>query len=751
MQAGGFDFAGSQDPPNRARGLFAQRAAASGRGPPWHGQDHSAEWPADRGRWANGKLSVVVGSSPEFRRSSAHAAKDAVAARAVRHARYRRRRVGVGMVVVAIVIGSLVVSGAFAGSPGTATKRGRPGHARTLPAQSTRSDAAPPPAAESGTLPWQLPNPISRESVLEGAVLGTLLVSGGLTSTGASSNGVFALNSAGGALQPVGTLPVATHDVAGASLGGTSYLFGGGTGGPSATVQEVAGTSARVVGQLPRAHADAQAITVGRTIYLVGGYAGGSMDPDVLATTNGQTFTDVATLPVPVRYPAIASIGSMIYVFGGETLTGQPVDAIQVVDVARHRASLVGRLPEPLGGSVAADLAGTIYLAGGATAGGGRSGAIYAFEPVSGHLLAAGVLRTPVAYAGAATSDGHLWIVGGETAGGTLSAEVQMVVPNVSFGRAGEPGAGSPYFGDKLLIADRGNDRLLLVSDTGAILWQYPSAHAPPPPGGFYFPDDAFFIDHGTAIISNQEENETIVEIAYPSGKLLWQYGHPHHPGYAPGYLDNPDDAYLLKDGDISVADPVNCRALIINPATKTVVHQIGTPRVCEHQPPTFLGSPNGDTPLPDGNLLVSEINGSWIDEYTTSGQLVWDVQLPSVTYPSDPQPLGPDRYLVADYTNPGAFVEFNRAGQILYRYSPTSGPGELNLPSLVEQLPSGALMANDDHNDRIMAIDPGTGALVWQYGVDGQAGTSAGFLYKPDGFDILAPGGVTPTHTATG
>jgi hypothetical protein len=29
-----------------------------------------------------------------------------------------------------------------------------------------------------------------------------------------------------------------------------------------------------------------------------------------------------------------------------------------------------------------------------------------------------------------------------------------------------------------------------------------------------YFRDDAFFTDHGTAILSNQEQNETIIKIA---------------------------------------------------------------------------------------------------------------------------------------------------------------------------------------------------------------------------------------------
>ena len=325
-----------------------------------------------------------------------------------------------------------------------------------------------------------------------------------------------------------------------------------------------------------------------------------------------------------------------------------------------------------------------------------------------------------------------------------------MVRADRAFGVAGSPGAGSPFYGDKLLVADRGNDRLLLIDDTGKVIWTYPSRNAPPPPGGFYFPDDAFFIRHGTAIISNQEENDTIVEIGFPSGRVLFSYGHPRTPGAGPGYLNNPDDAYLLRNGDITAVDPKNCRVIVLDPNTKAVLDQIGTPGDCAHDPPSAVGSPNGDTPLSDGNLLVSEINGSWVDEYTTSGSLVWAVQLP-IGYPSDPQQIGPDRYLVADYESPGAVVEFNRAGQVLYRYQPASGPGELNHPSLVELLPSGVFMLNDDYNDRMVAIDPATGALVWQFGQTGAPGTATGLLNTPDGFDILGPGGTTPTHPATG
>jgi hypothetical protein len=65
--------------------------------------------------------------------------------------------------------------------------------------------------------------------------------------------------------------------------------------------------------------------------------------------------------------------------------------------------------------------------------------------------------------------------------------------------------------------------------------------------------------------------------------------------------------------------------------------------------------------------------------------------------------------------------------------------------------LPSGVFMANDDYNDRMVAIDPRTGALVWQYGVTGKPGTATGRLNIPDGFDVLGPNGSTPTHKATG
>lgn len=629
-------------------------------------------------------------------------------------------------------------------------------HPKATPSPPRSSPSATPfsaAAAESGVLPWSLSASLSREVVLSGPAPGQLTILGGLTGTGATTNVVSTLTTTSGALSNTGALTTPTHDASGAILAGKDTVFGGGVSASSASVQSLtggAGTAASI-GQLPQVRSDSASAMIGNTAYIVGGYDGAAFDPVVLSTSNGSSFQQVATLPVPVRYPAVASLGGRIYVFGGQTSNGQPADQIQVIEPARHTAQVVGRMPEPDTGAVAVLVGGTVYVAGGDTSvatGAAPISTIWAFDPASASLLVAGTLRAPVAHAGVAVLGTRAWIVGGENAHGPVTT-VQILTPNTNFGFAGQSGAGSPYFGGDLLIADSGSNQLLLLNSSSQVIWTYPSASAPAPSGGFVYPDDAFFADHGTAIVMNMEDYQEIIKIAYPSGKVLWTYGHPGVAGDAAGYLDTPDDAYQLKSGQISVADIANCRVLIINP-DGTIASQIGTTRACSHRPPNYLGAPNGDTPLADGSILISEIDGSWISDYTTSGSLVWSAQI-NLSYPSDPQQLGPDQFLIAGYTSPGQIAEFNNQGVITYRYDVTSGPGELDHPSLVEQLPSGVFMLNDDHNDRMLAIDPATGAAVWQYGVQGVAGSAPGMLDSPDGFDLLMGDTTTPTHPGSG
>src|SRR5262249_25257303 len=182
-------------------------------------------------------------------------------------------------------------------------------------------------------------------------------------------------------------------------------------------------------------------------------------------------------------------------------------------------------------------------------------------------------------------------------------------------------------------------------------------------------------------------------------------------PAGPENHLNWPDDAYVLPDGTLIVADASRCRILFIR--QHRIVRQIGRTDGCVHDPPRALGAVNGDTPLPDGGVLVSEINGSWIDNFSATGKLRWAFQAP-LSYPSDPQPLPGGRILTADYASPGAAVIVNRQGRILWRYRPTSGWGVLSHPSLAIMLPNGNVAINDDFNHRVVVVDPHTRRIVW-------------------------------------
>jgi hypothetical protein len=286
-----------------------------------------------------------------------------------------------------------------------------------------------------------------------------------------------------------------------------------------------------------------------------------------------------------------------------------------------------------------------------------------------------------------------------------------------------------------LLIADRGNDRLLLVDGHKRILWRYPRPGARPA-FPFRYPDDAFFGPGYRTIISSQEDQHTIQVIAFPSGRELWHYGHPDVAGAAPGYLDRPDDAYLLPDGTRTVADILNSRVLLISPRGK-IVRQLGETGVPGHDPPRLLGSPNGDAPLPGGGMLITEIAGSWIDAVSAHGGLEWSVHAP-VAYPSDAQPLPGKRILVCDYSDPGQVLIIDRRGRVLWRYRPLSSHGVLNHPSLALPLPGGLIAVNDDYRNRVVLISVRTKRIVWQYGRSDVAGTAPGLLNTPDGMDFL-------------
>jgi DNA-binding beta-propeller fold protein YncE len=355
-------------------------------------------------------------------------------------------------------------------------------------------------------------------------------------------------------------------------------------------------------------------------------------------------------------------------------------------------------------------------------------------------VAAAAVLATGCGATGSAARSGHA----DARSANRAATGAQRASADPVLARLGLPPvpAGSVLPG-YLLIADRENNRIIVVSPDRRIVWRFPRGPGPVRGGPFMGPDDAFLTPGGANVITNEEFSDTVALISLTrKPRILWRYGHQDAQGAAPGYLAHPDDAYLLPNGRISVADIINCRVLRLDRARR-IVRSIGSAGDCEHDPPRALKEPNGDTPLPDGGVLVTEIGG-WVDRFDGRGRLVWSVRTPT-DYPSDAQLLPEGNVLVAGFNAPGRIdIIEPRTGRVIWSYGPRGGHGELDRPSLALALPNGMIAVTDDWHHRVLLIDRATKRIVWQYGHDGVAGSAPGYLDKPDGLDLL-PAGALP------
>lgn len=298
-----------------------------------------------------------------------------------------------------------------------------------------------------------------------------------------------------------------------------------------------------------------------------------------------------------------------------------------------------------------------------------------------------------------------------------------------------------------ILIADRGNNRILVVNQQGTIVFRFPTPADLAAGRRLFFNDDTFVEPGGATLIANEEDNHAIVQVGVADHSLQVLFGHPRESGSDRTHLNTPDDAYMLTDGSFTVADAYNCRILFIR--AHAIVRQYGTSGICRHDPPRYLGPVNGDTPMPNGGVMVSEVQGSWVDAISPEGRLMFALKAP-VSYPSDPQPLPGGRILLSDYANPGHVLIINHHGRVLWSYGPSQGYGRMDHPSLAMPLPNGNIAVNDDYRHRVIVIDPRKHRIVWQYGHTDRPGTGPGYLNIPDGMDYVPAGpGGTPDYAA--
>lgn len=283
-----------------------------------------------------------------------------------------------------------------------------------------------------------------------------------------------------------------------------------------------------------------------------------------------------------------------------------------------------------------------------------------------------------------------------------------------------------------LLISDRGNSRVIELDGRGNIVWQFPPAgYRGPMP--FDQNDDAFFSPDHRSISTNEEFEHTVQVIDIQARRITWSYGTPYRPGSGPNQLNGPDDAFVLPDGRVMVADIKNCRVVLITPNKH--VSQLGQTGVCRHDPAHgYFASPNGDSPSADRqHVVITEIGGSWVDVFHFPDfRFEYSFHSPA-SYPSDATMQPDGTFLLTDYVSPGAVYRVDRHGMVLWKYA-----NQLDHPSIAIGLPNGYISISDDYGDRVLIVDPQTNVIKWQYGIKNRPGQTAGHLYIPDGLDFL-------------
>ncbi|MDE3101840.1 MAG: PQQ-binding-like beta-propeller repeat protein [Chloroflexota bacterium] len=290
------------------------------------------------------------------------------------------------------------------------------------------------------------------------------------------------------------------------------------------------------------------------------------------------------------------------------------------------------------------------------------------------------------------------------------------------------PGKGIPFVGH-LLIADRGNARIVEIDPAGNETWAFPAkGEVVPPHFGPW--DDAFYAPDRAQVIANAEDDQVVIAIDVATARITWHAGIPGVREKGAAGFDTPDDAVPALDGTIHVADIRNCRIVHLS-GSGEYLGALGS-GICRHDPPRSFGSPNGAFPTPDGGLVVTEINGSWVDWLRPDGTLDRAVRTPAA-YPSDALPYPDGSVLLTDYSRPGQVIRIAKDGSVRWRYRP-KGTRALDHPSIALPLAQDRVAVCDDHGGRVIIVDPATDEVVREYTTVGGVR-----LRLPDGLSYRA------------
>lgn len=288
---------------------------------------------------------------------------------------------------------------------------------------------------------------------------------------------------------------------------------------------------------------------------------------------------------------------------------------------------------------------------------------------------------------------------------GTKETQVPAPQPGVPLPRldvaplwaVGECGSGEGQFSqprglavtrdNRILVADAGNHRIVVLDDQGKVLASWGSEGEGP--GRFMEPFEVVAADDGTVWVLDAVRQ--LLLHFDGSGQFLEEVT-PTSPWYRPRGFD------LLPDGTFYVADTGGVRVVLIAP-DGTQVRQIGGP-----QGPVGPGQPTDVAVAPDGSLFVVEAMAGIVWHLDTNGQALAAWTIPTANTVDAPH---------LDVLPDGRVVVTNPAGPSVQVYGEDGTPvGEwgdaevFRLPVGIAVAPDGSfLVVSDSAACRVIAF----------------------------------------------
>lgn len=152
-----------------------------------------------------------------------------------------------------------------------------------------------------------------------------------------------------------------------------------------------------------------------------------------------------------------------------------------------------------------------------------------------------------------------------------------------------------------LLITDRNNDRFVVVTRDGVVIWQFSE--------GLKHPHNADPLPNGNVLIADSD-HDRIVEVSR-TGRAVWSYG--DHKGDSK--LNWPRDGDRLPNGNTLICDSKNSRLLEVTSSREIV---------WEYRLPYFANFYEADW-LENGNVMVSDQQHQRVFEIDRFGNVAWE------------------------------------------------------------------------------------------------------------------------------